>query len=33
VGFSMPVKKNDYWKVTKEAAVTTLTVYWLPIGA
>ena len=28
VGLMMPVKKNDYWKVTGAD-----TVYWLPIGA
>ena len=29
-GFSMPVKKGDYWKITN---VTTYTIYWLPMGS
>lgn len=29
--FTMPVRKGDYWKTTKNAT-NTLTVYWLPTG-
>jgi hypothetical protein len=31
----MPVKKNDYWKMTKttDAGTPTYTVYWIPLGA
>ena len=27
-----PVKKNDYWKVTRAATPTTWAVYWIPLG-
>lgn len=30
-GFSMPVKKNDYWKV--ETGAATPTIYWIPLGS
>ena len=30
-GFSMPVKKNDYWKVVL-AGNSTIKVYWIPLG-
>jgi len=30
--FSMPVKKNDYWKVTRTATDSAPTIYWMPIG-
>jgi len=30
-GFIMPVRKNDYWKIT--VSQNTPTVYWLPLGS
>ena len=29
--FTMPVKKNDYWKVVLDSGLT-ITVYWIPLG-
>jgi hypothetical protein len=35
--FTLPVKKNDYWKVVKTdiggAGTYTISVYWIPLGA
>jgi hypothetical protein len=28
-----PVKKSDYWKVTRSSAPTTWAVYWIPLGS
>lgn len=31
--FTMPVRKNDYWKIVKDAGVTSISVFWIPLGA
>jgi hypothetical protein len=31
--FTMPVKKSDYWKVLVDPGVTSLAVYWIPLGS
>ena len=28
-----PVKKNDYWKVVLSGTITSLAVYWIPLGS
>jgi len=33
LGFTCPVKKNDYWKITVSGGVTMLSCYWIPIGS
>jgi hypothetical protein len=32
-GFTMPVRKGDYWKCVKTGDTTTLTVYFIPLGS
>lgn len=29
----VPVKKNDYWKIVKDASAVIAAVYWIPIGS
>ena len=33
--FTIPVKKNDYWKIvlTQQIGTTLITVYWIPLGS
>ena len=30
--FTMPVRKNDYWKASHFAGTAPVTVYWIPLG-
>jgi len=31
--FTMPVKKNDYWKITRSGTPNDWAVYWIPLGS
>ena len=32
INLTMPVKKNDYWKIIITGTTTVLSVYWIPLG-